>query len=87
MKNVKDDSWDYYVPCGYTFCETNVAAFKSEKTGKKIFMIDGCDWIASKVALWQLIKNEFRNRAHTIMPETFILSDKRDMTEFEKFYK
>merc|ERR1711991_697977 len=53
MKNVKDESWEYYLPCGYTYCE-------------------------SKVALWQLIKNEFGDKAHTVMPETFILSDRKD---------
>ena len=56
MKKVNDNSWDYYLPCGYTRCESNVLAFKSERTGKKIFMIDGCDWIASKVGLWRLIR-------------------------------
>jgi hypothetical protein len=86
MKKVKDDSWEYYLPCGYTYCESNVRAFKSVQTGKKLFMIDGCDWIASKVALWQLIKNEFGDKAHTIMPETFVLSDRRDMNNFKKFY-
>ena len=35
MKNVKDESWEYYLPCGYTYCESNVRAFKSENTGKK----------------------------------------------------
>lgn len=87
MKKVDDKTWDYYVPCGYTYCENNVRAFKNEETGKKIFMIDGCDWIASKVAIWKLIKQEFGNKAHTVMPETFILTESKDMERFKKFYE
>ena len=86
MKKVNDDSWDYYLPCGYTRCESNVRGFKNDKTGKKIFMIDGCDWIASKVALWRLIKKEYGRYAHYIMPETFVLSSKEDKQNFKKFY-
>jgi len=86
MNKVTDDSWDYYLPCGYTRCESNVLAFKNEKTGKKIFMIDGCDWIASKVGLWNLIRREFGKYAHYIMPETFILSSEKDKLRFKKFY-
>ena len=87
MKKVNDKSWDYYLPCGYTYCESNVRAFKNEETGKKIFMIDGCDWIASKVGIWQLIKKEFGSKANEIMPETFILTDPKDMERFKKFYE
>lgn len=86
MKKVDDNSWDYYLPCGYTRCESNVKVFKNEKSGKKIFMIDGCDWIASKVALWNLIRKEYGRYAHYIMPETFVLSDNNDKENFRKFY-
>ena len=87
MKRVDDDSWEYYLPCGYTRCESNVRAFKNEKSGKKIFMIDGCDWIASKIGLWRLIKEEFGNYAHYIMPETFVLTSDEDKKNFKEFYK
>ena len=87
MKKVDDDSWDYYLPCGYTRCESNVKAFQNEKSGKKLFMIDGCDWIASKVALWNLIREEYGRYAHFIMPETFVLSNNKDKQEFKQFYK
>ena len=82
--NEKD--WEYYLPCAYTFCEKNILKFEDIDTGKKLFMLDGCDWIASKVAIWSLIKNEFGHRANEIMPETFILSDKLDNERFKKYY-
>lgn len=86
MKKVDDESWDYYLPCGYTRCESNVRGFTNHKSGKKIFMIDGCDWIASKVALWRLLKREFGKYAHYVMPETFVLSSEEDKKKFKKFY-
>ena len=87
INKVYDSSWDYYLPCGYTRCENDVRGFKNEKTGKKIFMIDGCDWIASKAGLWLLLKKEFDKNAFYIMPETFILNDNKDIKRFKKFYK
>ena len=87
LKKVDDNTWDYYLPCGYTKCEKNVREFKNEKTGKMIFMIDGCDWIASKVSLWNVIKENFGRFSSEIMPQTFVLSSDKDIEEFKKFYK
>ena len=81
------NDWEYYLPCAYTFCEKNILKFEDMETGKKIFMLDGCDWIASKVAIWSLIKNEFGHRANEIMPETFVLSDRLDNDRFKKYYR
>ena len=50
-------------------------------------MIDGCDSVASKVALWRLIKKKFGARANLIMPETFILSSKKDRKRFMEFFR
>lgn len=83
--NEKD--WEYYIPCAYTYCEKNILKFEDVDTGKKLFMLDGCDWIASKVAIWSLIKNEFGHKANEIMPETFILSDRLDNERFKKYYQ
>lgn len=82
-----DSNWDYFLPCGYTYCERDVRGFINEKSGKKIFMIDGCDWLASKIGLWELIKKKYGKRAYHIMPETFILENRKNMNEFKKFYE
>jgi len=87
MKKVKNDTWDYYLPSGYTYCEANALKFENEDSGRRMFTIDGCDWLASKVSLWELIKKEFGDRANELMPETFILSNKEDMDRFKKFYQ
>ena len=86
MKKVDGSAWDYFIPCGYTYCERDVRGFVNEKTGKKIFMIDGCDWLASKLGLWDVIKREYGKKAYKIMPQTFILNDKRDMFKFSRFF-
>ncbi len=82
-----EKDWEYYIPCAYTYCEKNILKFEDVDTGKKLFMLDGCDWIASKVAIWSLIKNEFGHKANEIMPETFILSDRLDNERFKKYYQ
>lgn len=80
------DDWEYYLPCAYTFCESNVLNFENMDKNKKLYILDGCDWIASKVAIWSLIKNKFKSKAYEIMPETFILSDPNDNERFKRFY-
>ena len=50
-------------------------------------MIDGCDSVASKATLWSLIKKKFGARANLIMPETFILSSKKDRKRFMEFFR
>ncbi len=85
MKN-DDSNWDYFLPCSYTNCEQDIIKFKDEKTGKKIFMIDGCDTFASKVKLWEFIKIKYMDKASEIMPQTFILKNEEDMNEFKEFY-
>ena len=37
-----------------------VKEFEKIKGSKKIFIIDGCDWPASKIDLWKLLKVYFR---------------------------
>lgn len=86
MKKVTDEPWEYYLPCGYTNCENNVLKLKNEKTGKKIFMIDGCDWLASKIGLWEILDEVFGESATKIMPKTFILYTDDDINEFKEHY-
>ena len=82
-----EENWQYYLPCAYTFCETNILKFENIEDSKNLYILDGCDSIASKVTIWSLIKNKFGSKAHEIMPETFILSDQLDFERFRKFYE
>lgn len=82
--NKKD--WDYYIPCSYNRCEKNIRELKSE-SGKKIFMIDGCDSIASKNAIFNTLKNKYGERACDVMPETFNLRKKTEVKRFIEHFK
>lgn len=79
-------NYDFYIPCSYNNCEKDVLAFENKDTGKKIFLIDGCDWIGSKLALWQLLKEYYGSSASTYMPTTFLLEDKKDLAAFPAHY-
>lgn len=78
--------WDYFIPCGYNKCEKQVRSLKGSK-GKKIFMIDGCDSIASKNTIFKTLKNKYGKNACKIMPETFNMRKKKDMINFIEHFK
>lgn len=80
MRN--DKEWEYFIPCGYTSCESDIMQFTNVRN-KKIFIIDGCDSLASKITLWRLLKSMY-GEDNNIMPRTFILND--DIDEFTKYY-
>lgn len=88
-KNIYNDNsnYEYYIPCSYNRCEKEVLAFENKKTGKKLFLIDGCDWIASKLALWELLKEEYGLSASKYMPTTYLLENKTDLLNFPKHYE
>jgi hypothetical protein len=86
MEKTRDD-YDYYIPCSYNSCEKDVLAFENKEKGKKIFLIDGCDWIASKLALWELLKDQYGKDASKYMPTTHLLEDKKDLENFPKHFE
>lgn len=82
------EDWEYYIPCEYNSCEKKVKEFEKEHSKKKLYLIEGCDVLASKLALWDVLKQYFKNNAPKIMPETFLLHDENHMKAFIKhFYK
>lgn len=85
MTNNKDE-YDYFIPCSYNRCETDVLAFENKEEGKKIFLIDGCDWIASKLALWELLVEHHGDKASQYMPTTHLLENKKDLENFPKHF-
>ena len=53
---------------------------------KKIFMIDGCDTIASKNAIFRTLK-KYGTKASLIMPETFNLRSRYGVKKFIEHFK
>jgi hypothetical protein len=82
--NKDDDKWDIYIPCGYNKVEYELKNIYSNKD-QKIFGISGCDKIVSKNNLWNILNNYYgREKARTIMPESFLLSDSSDIDILEQ---
>lgn len=77
---------DYYMPCSYNKCEKMVRELKGSNN-KKIFMIDGCDTIASKTTIFTTLKNKYGDKACDVMPETFNLKKKKEVKRFIEHFK
>jgi hypothetical protein len=80
----KDD--DYYIPCTYDTCEEDIRriATSNVSTQKKLFLIEGCDVLASKLDLWRKLKNKFGEDADKYMPRTYLLEEDKG---FEEHFK
>lgn len=73
------DSNKYFIPCTYDSCEVDSKKF--EHTDRNLFLIDGCDTLASKVTLWNTVKEYYGDEATKYMPRTFILNWDTDFVE------
>jgi hypothetical protein len=84
--NYKDD-WILFMPCTYNNVEKDLKKLKNVKN-KLIFGIHGCDLIVSKNNIWKLLELRYvREFAKTLMPETYILSNKQHIQLFKQNYK
>lgn len=84
-----DDNWNIYVPCGYNNVENELKTIniKDNNSGKYIFGVNGCDTIVSKNKIWEcLVKCYGREKARTLMPESYILDDPNEMMEFRRHF-
>ena len=84
-----DDNWNIYVPCGYNNVENELKTIniKDNNSDKYIFGVNGCDTIVSKNKIWEcLVKCYGREKARTLMPESYILDDPNEMMEFRRVF-
>ncbi len=82
-----NDDWYWYFPCGYNDAENEIKKINIKDNTQKIFIIDGCDYIVSKFTLWQILKLKYgRDKASTILPNSFLSYKKSDLNEFWNFY-
>ena len=87
-RHMKEDTdYDIFIPCSYNSCENDIIAFENKKTNKKLFLIDGCDWVGSKMALWELLKEYYGKTANKYMPESFLLDKPDDIKRFGEYFK
>jgi hypothetical protein len=57
--NKNNEEWDFHFPCTYNTCETDATLIKVSNDEQKIFFIDGCDQVNSKVALWNALVTQY----------------------------
>ena len=85
--NKDNKFWDFHFPCTYNTCEKDAKNIKINNDEQKIFLIDGCDKVNSKVALWNALLTQYgRKKASQIMPDTYILNNGKDIKLFEHHF-
>jgi hypothetical protein len=89
FQKVKDESWNLYLPCGYTYVEKELkdnSAIFSKKPSGWVLGISGCDELAAKDRLWNhLLKRYGEQHASVFMPTSWVTYDQEQMARFYKF--
>lgn len=81
-----EDNWLLFLPCTYNNIESEMKKMDNTKN-KILFGIKGCDLLVSKNNLWKLLENKYsRSNAKYMMPETWILSNNKQMELFKNNY-
>jgi len=71
------------MPCGYNNIKKEVNALHSLNPSDKIFILSNSDNISSKNLLWKNLRDTYGlDKAKTMMPNTYILTDKKEMRRF-----
>jgi len=84
---IKDNSGELYLPCTYTYVESELKSLKPH-SNQKIYAVDGCDKIVAKNSLWDiLLKHYSRTFVTQLMPETFILRNCGDIQRLQQSFK
>jgi hypothetical protein len=78
-----DMNWKYFIPCGYDDCEEKIIKFEYDQNPRYLFVIDGCDYIGSKISLWRLLESYYGNMATKYMPQSYILSKDMNTSEIK----
>lgn len=88
QNNIKpSEHFDLYIPCNYTHCEKEIISLfqKQNYKNKFFFMIDGCDYLAGKDALWSITEQKYgREISSTILPNTYLLPKQLSSFIFDK---
>ena len=84
-------NWNLYLPCGYNDIEKELKEIdlssSNNNNQKYIFGINGCDHIVSKDGIWSLLKKSYDiDEACNIIPQTWLLNNKDELRNFEKYY-
>jgi hypothetical protein len=83
------NEYNLYLPCGYNNVETEMNTINNHHKLKYVFGVKGCDTIVSKNFIWDTLEKYYgRENATKIMPETYVLSNKKHLRMLvDKFYQ
>jgi len=83
-----DENWDIFIPSGYNRVEIELDKLKPTSPDQIIFGIQGCDEVVSKPGLWKMLENKYgREKAMTIMPQTYLFENEDHINLFKENYK
>lgn len=85
FSHVKDETWNLYVPCGYTYVENELKTndYFNYRNDGVVLGIQGADSFAAKDRIWNMLLEKYgRLRAQIYMPETWVTYDKNQMQSF-----
>ena len=83
LKTTNLDNCNLYIPSSYTYCENEFKSIYNKKF--YIYMIHGCDYLASKNMLYQILRISLNNiLLKKIVPETWIINKKKHIDLFKK---
>ena len=83
----QEQDWILYIPKNYNYVELELIEIKPHNDHQLIYAIKGCDSLCSKNQLWFNLRYLYgREKASSIIPETFNINDIDDVNSFkEKF--
>ena len=83
-----NDNWDIYIPHGYNRIEVELKHLKPSNDNQIILGIQGCDNLVGKTWLWNILERTYgRQKASTLMPETYVLENEEHVKLFKEQYK
>lgn len=75
---------DLIIPCGYNNINTKINKMIISNKKQKIYTIYNCDKIVSKNNLWEILYNKYGYSDDQIMPMTYNITKKNDISLFKK---
>jgi len=81
------DNWILYIPKNYNYIELELIEVNPTNTNQIIYAIKGCDSLCSKNQLWTILHTYYgRSKTSKLIPESYSLNDKLDITYFRNKY-
>lgn len=89
LQETKGDDYILYFPCTYNFVNHEINKIKPDQNNmeQRFFIVDGCDQLTSKAAIWKNLYNLYGDRATEIMPRTYLTTDNGDMAKFKHNFR